>query len=65
MLSVTEFRILLILTAAPHATVSEMAEALNVTLFTARALLDSLRRGGFLEAEVGRANGDQFLESTW
>ena len=64
MLSVMEFRMLLILAAAPHATVTDMAEALNVTQFTARALLDSLRRGGFLEAEVGRAHGDQLLEST-
>lgn len=48
-MSVPEFRVFMMLSAVPHATVTDMAEALNVSRFTAHAMLDSLRRNGFLE----------------
>ena len=49
MLSVPEFRVLLILAADRYATVDEIAAGLNVNVYTARAMLDSLRRDGFVE----------------
>ena len=49
MLTVREFRVLMILANDPQATVAGIAEGLNVSRFTARAMLESLRREGFLE----------------
>ena len=51
MLSIPEFRVLLILSGDPNATVAGIADGLGVNELVARAVLDSLRREGFMEGE--------------
>ena len=53
MLCVPEFRVLMILSADRNATVTGIADGLNVSRFVAAALIESLRREGFIEGERG------------
>ena len=51
MLSVTEFRTLLMLADDRNTTVDDLASGLNVSRFVAAALIESLRREGFMDSE--------------